>query len=199
MDNIVNFESKLWQEQFNAIERSFKLEQRKIIFVIALFGLGGYGKEVAVNQFYYLYYLVPLVAIAFDCLIFSQKHTVRRIGGFLSRHSTFSKERKWEAYLSGKKEKKEKKHRDKFFYRGQNIFTVLTFLASSALVIKNIVDKNKNIVDKIITCDMSEMIEFYILLITTLVWFLALPTIAYYIHTQSETQLAKLDKDEYIK
>lgn len=86
----MKFESKLWQEQFNAMERAFKLEERKCLFVVSLFGIGGASFVGGVSKgFAYLYFLIPLVAVAFDVLILSQKYAIRRIGYFLSQYSFF--------------------------------------------------------------------------------------------------------------
>ena len=123
------FESKLWQEQFNAMDRAFKLEERKCIFVVALFGAGGISSVTgASDDFAYLYFLIPLVAIAFDVLILSQKYSVRRIGYFLCKNSCFDLERGWESFVGN--------HREQKVHIGTEIFTIISFAASFVILFK---------------------------------------------------------------
>jgi hypothetical protein len=128
MNNWDDFKNKLWEEQLNAMDRGFKLEERKNLFVVALFGVGGYGLSNDTHSlFIYLYYLVPLVAVGFDALMLSQKYSVRRIGCFLRLHSDSELEKRWEEFVS--------KHREKRLRLGAETFTALTFLASLWLII----------------------------------------------------------------
>lgn len=126
IENVIH---KLRREQFIAMERGFKLEEKKIFLVVALFGIGGYGLNINnPKDFSYLYYLIPLLAISFDALMALQKFSVRRIGIFLKLNSDDPMERKWEDFVN--------KHRDNFLRFGTDGFTILTFGASLWLIFK---------------------------------------------------------------
>jgi hypothetical protein len=133
LNKCTDFESKLWKEQFNAMERAFKLEERKCIFVVALFGIGGVGFVNGINNsLFYLYFLVPLIAIAFDVLILSQKYSIRRIGYFLSISSRFDLERDWENFVD--------KNRENRVSVGAETFTILSFATSFWVILDKLYD-----------------------------------------------------------
>jgi hypothetical protein len=120
---------KLRQEQFLAMKTCARIAERKVMFILALFGLGGYGivrYTDNTTNFTYLYYLIPLLAIGFDTLIERQTFSIDRIGVFLRNHSTDCLEREWEEFV----------HNDKlrwtfcpmWFHPTVDTFTIVTFL-----------------------------------------------------------------------
>ncbi len=171
MSKEIDFVNKLWQEQSNAMEKSFKLEERKIIFVLALFGVGGYGYNFVSdkqNELIYLYYLVPLAAVAFDFLISSQKYAVRRVGAFLCLKSIYDLEHRWEEFVNEK--------RENHALTGSDIFSYLSFVASFGLVVMQHFNKY--------TCNTS-------LLVIDCTWFGMLIVLAVYAKRRTSKDLAK--------
>lgn len=129
MDKLDTFNKKLWQEQLNAMAKGFRLEERKNLFVVTIFGIAGYGSVSSdPNHFYYLYYLVPMVTVGFDDLMLSQKYAVRRIGYFLKLNSNYELEKNWELFVEKKREKR--------LRLGAETFTLLSFLASIWLIVE---------------------------------------------------------------
>jgi len=166
------FESKLWQEQFNAMDRAFKFEERKCIFVVALFSAGGISSVPNIpDDFAYLYFLIPLAAIGFDALILSQKYAVMRIGCFLSENSNYDMEREWEKFVAN--------HREGKMRIGTEIFTALSFGASFMMLLK--IKYHGNI---------EEVPSLAFL------WFVLLLTISRVSNVSRNRQIANLDKNE---
>lgn len=129
LNESIEFEKKLWQEQFNAMERSYKMEERKNTFIIALFGFGSFSFwPNAPKDLIYLYNFIPLFAIALDSSILSQKYSVRRIGRFLGLNSRFQMERDWEKFVD--------KHRESKIQVGTEVFNFLSFIASLWMICK---------------------------------------------------------------
>jgi hypothetical protein len=178
----INFVNKLWQEQSNAMEKSFKLEERKIIFVLALFGVGGYGYKFVgdiQNELIYLYYLVPLAAVAFDFLISSQKYAVRRVGAFLCLNSIYDLEYRWEEFVNVK--------RENHTLTGSDIFTSLSFIASFGLVIVQHYNK--------CVCISSQLVQ----LAMDCMWFGILIALAVYAKKRNLNELSKLKEESGIE
>lgn len=171
---IEGFVKIIRQEQFDTMERGFKVEERKILFVIALFGIGGYGyNENIMKNFGYLYYLIPLLAIAFDVLIARLNFSVRRIGVFLRGHST-SLDGDWESFVH--------KYRDSYFRFGTDIFTIITFLASIWLVFKYIHKENFSNIN---------YFEYF--------WYLLLIVIGFCARFHNFKRIQKLESDIYAR
>lgn len=162
---------KLRQEQFDTMERSFKSEEKKILFILALFGVGGYNTGM-MKEFGYLYYFIPLLAIAFDVLITRQAFSVRRIGVFLREHSTDLLEKEWETFVD--------KHRDKCYRFGIDAFTIISFGASVWLVFKYIHE------EKFCGIKTFEYQEY--------IWFVLLACVGIYTRYSSLKRIKKLDR-----
>ncbi len=125
----IYFEKKLWQEQVNAMERNYKMEERKNTFIIALFGFGSFSFwSSAPKDLIYLYYFIPLFSIAIDSSILSQKYSVRRIGRFLGLNIRFQMERDWGKFVDN--------HRESKIQVGTEVFNFLSFMASICMIYK---------------------------------------------------------------
>jgi len=116
---------KLHLELSETQARRHKLDVLKISFVTTLLGFGGIKLQDSV-AFFQLLYLVPLVSVLFDLLVMGQHYSIRRIGAFLRLSSQDQIERDFEVFVS--------RRRDSFFKWGSQGFTILSYLASGALL-----------------------------------------------------------------
>ena len=166
-----NFADKLRQEQQQTMERGFKIEEQKIIFVIALFGIGGVnvvGGDVH-GEFMHVWYLAPFIAVFFDMLASLQKYSVRRIGAFLRNCSNDKLEKDWESFVVEK--------RDNVLLLEADGFTLLTFCASSWMIFRYIHDS---------TIANIHIVEW--------LWMLILLILHFYFRKKASKNLKKMDK-----
>lgn len=135
-NNTSSITNLLRREIEHTMERSFKLEERKIIFVIGLFGLGGFNISIffpghsGISSLPHLFFLAPFLAILFDILIIKQKFSIRRIGAFLEKNSNDNLEKKWEEFVSDNRE-------EESFNYSHIGFTCITIAASFIAIISN--------------------------------------------------------------
>lgn len=169
-----NLADKLRLEQQQTMERGFKIEERKILFVISLFGIGGInvvGSDVHA-EFRHVWYLAPFIAVFFDMLASLQKFSVRRIGAFLRNCSNDKLEREWEGFVG--------KNRDNVLCWESDGFTVLTFCASSWMIFKYI--HGSKIVD-------IHQVEW--------LWMLTLLVFHFHFRMNVFKKLKKMDKEKW--
>jgi hypothetical protein len=106
------FLHRLREEALHHKQRRASLVLQKLTFVVALFGVvvlrtpATLGTPVSLlDDFYWLLYALPFVALAYDVYICAEDYKVKRIGTFFrtSRHMAPC-EREWEVYVNDHRE-----------------------------------------------------------------------------------------------
>lgn len=99
------FLNELHEEKLRHKQHRVEFVKQKLFYTIGLFGIGSLKtitSEVPSQiEFYQLFYLTPLVALAFDIYIFAEDFKVKRVGIFiLSKCNPSIEELRWEKWLS---------------------------------------------------------------------------------------------------
>ena len=106
------FLQRLREEALHHKEKRANFILQKLAFVVALFGIVVLRTPTMVrtpvsllDDFYWLLYALPFVALAYDVYICAEDYKVKRIGAFF-RTSTHvgACEREWEAYVNDRRE-----------------------------------------------------------------------------------------------
>jgi hypothetical protein len=112
---------RIREEIANTQKQRYQFYVLKITFVTGLLGFGAF-KVQELFSYYPVLYLVPLVSVFFDFLIMGEHVSIRRLGTFLRLHSSETKERDFEIFVTN--------NRDKFITIGLLGFTLLTWVAA---------------------------------------------------------------------
>jgi hypothetical protein len=96
----VDFIKCLYDEKLKTQENRRELIKLKIMFIIALSGLGSVNIKDLLNL-YQLFYFIPFISIAFDLYISGEDFSIKRIGAFLKSKSSVGIEKEWEIFVTG--------------------------------------------------------------------------------------------------
>lgn len=120
-----SFLADLRKEVFQTQERRGKILALKLTFISSFFGIGALekvkGLSLEINT-YYVFYIIPFIALIFDLYLMGEDYAVKRAGNFLKyNRSTPPVEKEWEEYIEDGK-------RDVFSTWAYRISTVLIVL-----------------------------------------------------------------------
>jgi len=106
------FLQRLREEALHHKEKRANFILQKLAFVVALFGIVVLRTPTMVrtpvsllDDFYWLLYALPFVALAYDVYICAEDYKVKRIGAFFRTNTHVGAcEREWEAYVNNRRE-----------------------------------------------------------------------------------------------
>ena len=106
------FLRRLEAEAYHHKTKQTSLVLQKLAFVAALFGIvvlrapsAAATPTSVLDDFYWLLYALPFVALAYDVYICAQDYKVKRIGAFLRTSDTVSPvEREWQVYVNNRRD-----------------------------------------------------------------------------------------------
>lgn len=91
----------LHKEKIRTQDERAELVKKKVAFITIFFGIGSVNLGFRIEDLFWLFYFVPMVAICFDLYIMSADSRIKRIGVFLGRHpqsDAGKSEREWEQF-----------------------------------------------------------------------------------------------------
>jgi hypothetical protein len=121
----IGFSECLRQEILHHKEKRSTFILQKLAFMTSLFGVG----FLKTNDFnlYRLFYVIPLVAVAYDVFISAEDFKVKRAGMFIRRNAIcFTEcELKWEIFVNT--------NREPWAAYASLVLTIISFLASAVI------------------------------------------------------------------
>jgi hypothetical protein len=127
--NDQEFLRTLHKEKIRTQNERAELVKKKLAFSTVLFGIGSLNFGFRIEEFFWILYFVPLLAICFDLYIMSADSRIKRIGAFLGRHpqsDAGKAEQEWERFCSV--------HRDNIAPSANIIFSIIGTLCSAILI-----------------------------------------------------------------
>ena len=90
------------EEKLQAQQRRAEFNKLKFTFVVSLFAIGSVEfKNIDVAL---VLYIVPFISICFDLYILGEDYGIKRMGGFVRQHLSWTMEGQWEAWVGQKRD-----------------------------------------------------------------------------------------------
>ena len=102
---------------------------QKLTFVTILLGLSVVNMRLAIVDFYWLLYFIPMLVICYDLFFMSADSRVKRIGIFLGRHPSSQAseaEKQWEAFC--------KSYQDSIISLANMFFSIFITVGAAAFI-----------------------------------------------------------------